>query len=102
MHRLCLDLGVLSPAVGLHGRGRHFSSLHLTAVCPPIPVDDGSEQDDWPIAGGTECARYEWTANADGEAACDCISATRVQRLEVKGASLASGSRDGACYRLRL
>ena len=58
-------LGVLSAAVGLHGPGRHFSSLHLTAVCLPTPVDDGSEQDDWTMAVDTECAWYEWTANAD-------------------------------------
>ena len=40
---------------------------------------DGKEE---PV--DTECAWYEWTALADREAACDCISATRIERLALK------------------
>jgi hypothetical protein len=69
-------LGVLSPAVGLHGPA--FPDAVTSAVNKMIC---------------TECAWCEWTANADREAARDCISATRVERLALrpKGGLLAHG-----------
>jgi hypothetical protein len=81
---------VLSPAVGLHGPrfpGPVTSLLFTSLLCAFLSLSAMNKMI------GTECAWCEWTANADREAACDCISATRVQRLALKpkGALLAHG-----------
>ena len=81
---------MLSPAVGLHGPrfpGPVTSLLFTSLLCAFLSLSAMNKMI------GTECAWCEWTANADREAACDCISATRVQRLALKpkGALLVHG-----------